>query len=384
MRIVQVVHSFEPTAGGMESAVYSLSRAQAALGHDVLVITTKEKEKPDEEVIEGVKVKRLWSLHFPFFSSIRFSPGLLGAVMTADAEVIHAHGYATPHSFFAGLGAALKRKPFVFTFHGYHRFKFGISWIFHTAYRLLFAPFFFSWTDEVTTVAEATIPLLKGQVPENKIIVIPNGVDCTIKKVNANPLRKEFTHGDVPLVSYVGRLDKYKGIDVLIRAFARLKNEFPDAVLVIAGQDEGIGKDLKRLAKSLEVQPIFTLLPSERMPDLYSASDIVVLPSYYEGLSLVVLGAIACETPILTTPTGDSERVLKEAYGKIARDFIFQIGNVNELYEKLSNILKNRTRYESTLKKGSKYIHKKYNWSAIAKRTLIVYEKAIEKRKVKG
>jgi len=383
MRIVQVVHSFEPTAGGMESAVYSLALAQAELGHEVLVITTKEKGKLDKEVIGGVKVTRLWSLHFPLFSSIRFSPGLLGAVMATDADVIHAHGYATPHSFFAGFAAALKKKPFVFTFHGYHRFKFGISWLFHTTYRLLFAPFFFRWTDKVTTVAAATIPLLNSQVPKEKVITIPNGVDSRFKRVKADALKEEFTHGNGPLISYIGRLDKYKGIDLLIRAFAKLKKDFPDAVLVIAGRDEGIKNDLKRLAESLGVQPIFTLLPAERMPEIYSISDAVVLPSYYEGLSLVVLDTIACETPIITTPTGDSERVLKEAYGDLADDFLFKIGSADELYERLLNVLKNRKWYDGALKNGSAFIRKNYNWNAIAKKMTAVYNDAIETKRVR-
>ena len=380
MKIVQVVHSFEPTSGGMESAVYSLSMALGKLGHDVTVITTQEKGKLDYEVINGVKVKRIWSLHFPLFSSIRFSPGLLRLVLDTDADVIHAHGYATPHSFFAGLAAVLKHTPFVFTFHGYHRFRFGVEWMFHSAYKLLLAPLFFSWTQKVISVAAATVPLIKGQVRESKIVIIPNGVDTeTARCIDATKLRAELASGDGPVITYVGRLDKYKGIDTLIEAFAKLKKDFPSAALVISGRDEGIGKDLRQLAESFGVAPIFTFHPSDKMSELYSASDVVVLPSRYEGLSLVVLETIACGKPIITTPTGDSEKVLKEAYGKAAGDFIFPIGDSNSLYQKCCSVLKNKKRYEKMLENGSKYLIQNYSWDSVAKRTVDVYKNVMKK-----
>lgn len=382
MKIIQVVHSFDPSAGGIESAVYSLSMELARQGHDVTVITTKEKNKPDVEIVNGVKVKRLWSLSFPFFSSIKFSPGLVDAILETPADVIHAHGYATPHSFFAGLASSIKRTPFVFTMHGYHRFNFGLGWLFHTIYNTFFAPVFFSWPKRIITVAKATVPYIKDKIPNNRIEVIPNGIDPKkMRHINARNLRNKLTNGEGPLITYIGRLDKYKGVDLLIKAFANLKEKYPSAKLLIAGRDEGVGNDLKKLSNSLGISPIFTLFPSEKMPEVYSASDIIVLPSYYEGLSLVVLGSIACETPILTTPTGDSKRILTEVYGKAADDFIFAVGDSKELYIKLLNMIEKKENYKRLLKTGRKRLIKNYSWESIAKKTVAVYEKVIQEYK---
>ena len=150
-------------------------------------------------------------------------------------------------------------------------------------------------------------------VPEEKIAIIPNGIDLS-EYVALPPkgcFRKKFNiPEDKKIILYLGRIHKTKGIDFLIRAYAHLKNEmnFKDAILVIAGPDDGYLNEAKALANSLGVysSTMFTgfISSKDKLGALVDA-DVFVTPSFY-GFPMTFLEACAVGTPIVTTSLGDT------------------------------------------------------------------------------
>jgi glycosyltransferase involved in cell wall biosynthesis len=144
-------------------------------------------------------------------------------------------------------------------------------------------------------------------VEDSRISVIPNPVDLDefSPPVERGVFRKRIGVNGTPLVLFLGKLTPRKRVDVLVRAFARLRQ--PGATLVVAGNDMGAGPAARALSSSLQLsgRTIFTglLRDRERLQALADA-DVLVYPSQDEIFGLVPLESILSGTPVVVS--GDS------------------------------------------------------------------------------
>lgn len=115
------------------------------------------------------------------------------------------------------------------------------------------------------------------------------------------------------VIGFVGRLQRLKGPQVLLRAVAELLNRHPQqqlAVVICGGSSGAGGNELERLqllAEELGISRCVRFLaprPPEELVGVYRAADIVAVPSYNESFGLVALEAQACGTPVVATRTG--------------------------------------------------------------------------------
>ncbi len=135
-------------------------------------------------------------------------------------------------------------------------------------------------------------------VPGEAVSVIPPGIDHEYYCPD-----QETQRANVPTILYVGRLKRYKGIDVLIKALAKLRDRQVDAQLVIAGR----GNDryrLEGLTKSLDLQDRVDFVgyidEVEKLHRLRSAW-VLAYPSPKEGWGITVVEASACGTPVIAS-----------------------------------------------------------------------------------
>ncbi len=155
------------------------------------------------------------------------------------------------------------------------------------------------------------------------------------------------------VVLVVGRMDRIKGQDVAIRAFAKIAEKFPKAKLVLVGNGSfsgskkgGLGHSksdlwrahLQKLASDMKIssQIVFTgYLTDNEMRSAYSRCDAFVLPSITEGFGLVVIEAWLYKKPVIvSTGAGASELIIDDVNGNT-----FQPGNAGELATKMERIL---------------------------------------------
>ena len=374
MKIIQVVHAFPPDVGGIEAHVYNLSKEMARMGHTVTVVTTKTQGAKSSETIDGIKVIRYWAFSLPVFSSVRFIPFLPLRLAMMDAEVYHSHGYGSTQPFFTSLAAFITRRPFIFTVHGYPKLR-GLAGLFKWFYTNFPARAFLRIARRVITVAEATIQEIESEIPKTKITTIPNGVDF-VRFTRRTPLSMLRTN----TIAYIGRFDAYKGIDTLVRAFAITKKKCPDSELKIIGRDEGIADSLNGLASGLGVEINFSEARPDEMHNIYDSLSLVVLPSKYEGLSLVLLETIASGRPMLSTPVGAAPKLFEEIYTEDAPKFLFDIDNHYELAGKILNVLEKKKEFEAICHRAREELKKKYSWELAAEKTLKVYYEALGKK----
>lgn len=130
------------------------------------------------------------------------------------------------------------------------------------------------------------------------------------------------------IVLFVGRITKAKGLRILVKAIARVKNKFNEEMklIVIGGDVSGVmhseeesreKKRLKRLIKKLNLEDDVIFLgpvKRERLPYFYSIADVCVVPSLYESFGLVAVEAMSCGTPVIASKVGGLAHTVRDGY----------------------------------------------------------------------
>jgi D-inositol-3-phosphate glycosyltransferase len=177
-------------------------------------------------------------------------------------------------------------------------------------------------------------------VPAHKISVIPCGVNLNLfKPMDKLTSRKALGLGEGKIILFVGRIERLKGIDTIIRALPYLGKIKPK--LIIVGEDgnrKGEMDNLKILAESLGVADSVNfsgLIDYHQLPLFYNSADVCVLPSYYESFGLVTLESLACGTPVIASDVGNLRNIILQG----ETGYILSENTPLQLAEKLDLIL---------------------------------------------
>ncbi|HID28004.1 MAG TPA: glycosyltransferase family 4 protein [Methanosarcinales archaeon] len=144
--------------------------------------------------------------------------------------------------------------------------------------------------------------------PNQEIGIIYNGVDINKFK----PIEEK--NNEIFTILCVARLIERKGIDYLINAIPLVLEKQRDVRLILVGEGN-LENELKKLCKDLDLEEYVLFkgrVEHDDLPDLYSSSDVFVLPSKNEGMSNTVLEAMASGLPIITTDTGGTQELIKD------------------------------------------------------------------------
>lgn len=186
--------------------------------------------------------------------------------------------------------------------------------------------------DRVLSCNRAALDFHRRRYPElaGRFALIRNCVDAEVfqpldprgrDQTRAALAHELGVHAGTRFVLFSGRLERMKDPLLLLRAFARLNA--PRTHLLIAGDGTlrgAIEQALGGLGIAGKVT-LFGAVPARRLAELYRASSVLVLTSAYEGLPLTALEALACGTPVVSTPAGDIAYVVGEASGIVTQDF---------------------------------------------------------------
>ena len=221
-----------------------------------------------------------------------------------DFDLIDSH-YAYPDGFAAVLVGQLLRKPVIISARGS---DVNLFRTFPVVQRLL--RFAFLRAERVIAVSQALKDaILQLGIPEEKIEVIPNGVDLEkFRPIPTDEARKRLQLRGNSLLVSVGNLNPNKGFDKLIKSVRILSEQDSqqDIHLVIIGEGPEL-KNLQGLVHALGLEERVSFaggVPHQELFLWYSAADIVCLASGREGWPNVLLEAMACSKPVVATAVG--------------------------------------------------------------------------------
>jgi len=279
VRIGFLVSSYYPQVGGIQTHVRRIAEGCVAAGDEVTVLTHGESGQKPTEMIGGVRV-----LRFPLTVPSQAYPFSLKLFRylrrhAKEFDLVHAHSYHT----LAGQSAVGAGLPFVFTPHYHGTGHTPLSVLFHRVYRPVGARLFAA-PQAIICVSKAERELVVRNFPgaAGKVVTIPNGTDLrrTVPASNAVPDNSR-------IVVTVGRLEPYKNVDLIIRAFRALPSA---ATLVIVGAGPDRNR-LEQIARSCEPSwPIrFTgQIPDDELDALLAQAGVVVSASDHEAFGLVL------------------------------------------------------------------------------------------------
>ncbi len=215
---------------------------------------------------------------------------------------------------------------------------------------------------------------IQALFPEAKVAIVPNGIDYEIfqvfNKLTPKKYVKKFTDQErevSKIVVSMGRLQKKKGFDILINSFKKILDAYPDAILLIAGPNEGEQHNLEALTKELDVQSSVFLVGSisgQDKVDFLANADVFALPSHNENFGNVYLESLASGTPIVASTNTPWASVEINKCGKWVK---------NSEDDTAQAILTLLSEDKDLLGTNAKKYAQQYSWKSIAKKFEVVY-----------
>lgn len=365
LRILTVVDGFYPSTGGAELQAGLISRALVAEGHEVTILAPRlEAHRPLREEIDGIAVERIG------YPRVR----LLGALVLClkfgwrlyarrrEYDAIHIH-MAKNLASVAGLLRPLLKRPVVVKISGAWEFEGGIldpALRRKPAVRLMNACI--RRVDCVQCISGFTRRMLidAGYAPK-RIRMIPNAVD-------ARRFRLAAPGEGMPSVLFVGRIEKVKGLDVLLDAWPAVRARV-DAQLVIAG-DGTVLAELRQQARQRGIEDSVRFLGNvSNVADWLASSTLYVQPSRQEGLPNSVLEAMAAGLPVVATQVSGNEDLVDD--GRNGR--LVPADRPEPLAEALIEILSDRARARAMGRESRRIIEERYEMPVILASLTRVY-----------
>jgi len=345
VKVVQVIPEFPPPLiGGGGYHVYNLAKELVRREVDVTVFTLNVRntfllKKTEVETHFGkVKVFRVPASYIPK-TTYPIAPKLIPLLLKENPDIIHAHGYQVFTTDAALTVSKIKKIPLVLTLHGFPR---GFDKLTHRAYFNLIGKETLKKAKKIISVSPMVAREFKAiGVPQEKIAIIPNGID--LEEYKQLPMGDLFRKRldikeNEKVVLTVGRLEKIKGFQYLIKALPSIIKEVGSTKLVIAGPDFNYGATLKKLTEETNVQDhviFYGPINGKEKFEAFSAANIVAVPSLYEGFGMLLLEAMAAGKPLVATNTGAAPEIIQNGKNGI----LANLGNVEDLAGKIIKLL---------------------------------------------
>lgn len=327
MRILQVCPDFPPEVGGIGRHVHQICSGLPEFAFDVLTLQRGRLSLQREDA-DNISVTRIpvWKMaieipHLEKLMKLRFE----------QYDIVHVHSYQSLLSAFASVRFT---SPILFTPH-YHPYGSNavlsaMKWLYRPTGRHII-----SRAERIIAVSAPEFEVFGRDFPsaKEKLILVHEGVDYQRFK-RLGPARR--LSEDVVL-TYVGRLERYKGVMELLRCFRILVTDYPSLALRIVGQGPlwpAINRFISeaRLSQSVKVHPF---VRDWQLVELLSSSDIFVLPSEYEAFGLAAAEAMACELPVVASAVGGLRELVVDGQTGILLPSPVKIRDLRGALEKL-------------------------------------------------
>lgn len=383
MNIVMIgPFAFKPKAT-VHARAFLMARALVGLGHSVTILMPPYDNRADSgiaTVLDGVDLKNMVIGPQDTWNQIAIPPRMARRAVGLKADVVHVF---KPVAYSGSVGIYLRwfsRLPMVldtddwegtggwndinpYPWHWKRLFDWQERWLVRHA--------------DVVTVASRTLQTQAwgfGANPE-RVLYLPNGPDRDMRKMldvsdeEKAAARAHLGVGDAPFALYLGTIPHGSDLDLALDAFARIRNQIPEAKLVIAGQGDGIPA-LQAQAEQIGVADRVVFpgwIEQEEVPIYIAAADATVNP-YRDTLinrskcAIKGVAAMAMGKAVVTSRVGENlEYIIHGQCGLLT-----EAGNPADLAAALLEVLSDRMRARELGRNARRRIWDKYDWDVRA------------------
>jgi glycosyltransferase involved in cell wall biosynthesis len=368
MKIACLVSSISRNAGGLHESVRRLCQSMNSLpSTDVHVLGMWDEHAPEDRAAWAPVPIHLFPTHGP--RQFGYSPRMTRRLLELDVDIVLTNGLWMYPTVAALAWHRSTGRPFIMNPHGMLD-RWALK---NSPWKKRFAGFL----HENSALREAACIRALGPSEAqairdygllNPLCVIPNGIDLPLEDAELSPPWKGQVGAGHNVLLYLGRFHPKKGLSLLLRAWALLRQlDFVPAHdwdLALAGWSQnGHEQELKDLAGQLGImESVHFLGPQfgEGKSAAYHSADAFVLPSFSEGLPMVALEAWAHRLPVLMTP----QCHLPEGFDAGAA--IAMASEVNSMVEGLKTLFSMNTSARAKMGcRGYQLAAEEFNWPRI-------------------
>lgn len=337
-KIALLVPNFAPFSG--DARVVDLqARALIALGKDVEIITLNNEMASDLPVIslgmpDSLFFQRIYRLIFPI--DILKIHRILPTLSKYDMVISHLY----PMNWLAYLAKNRYGIKYIYWYHGIPTPNLQPHF-----YERVYLKLFIKATEYTSQNANLIISVSEFARDEFRkyagmdSVVVYNAVDPKFhKNINGTRIRQKYNLGNSPVLLNVGVVCPPKGADLLIRAFRLIRQEIPDARLMIIGKAT-FSYYLEELKKIADDSVLFLgFVPEEDLPFYYGACDVYVTCSQWETYNLPLAEAQQCGKPVVAFDIGPHNEIIN------TQGILVEKGNIPQFVKACIQLLRERKR----------------------------------------
>ena len=376
-RVLFICSLYHPHIGGIETMVTELSRFYRGQGIESVILTKKwPTTLTEEDDYKDTKIYRVVSARTEteFSNIIEWAKNNENKI---KADIIHVIGVRRPLPLIGLLLSRHWNVPLISTIAGSEIPNTGDSetetvW---NESKEIMRPVLES-SSIVTCVSKALENDLRGIVPNlNYVRTVYAGIDTEfINSVSCTETEKNY------IVS-LRRLTPSKGVDILIRAFKDIANEYPQIRLLIAGEGHE-EENLKTLARNLNLDDKIKFIGTvslTRAISLLKGAICTVVPSISEGGSLVNIEAQAASCPVVASRVGGIPEYVQDGVSGL----LFESRNLKDLADKVKIIISNAPLRNKLIQGGVEHANK-FSWDILGPQYLALYNEMIDVKQIKS
>jgi N-acetyl-alpha-D-glucosaminyl L-malate synthase BshA len=366
-----------PTYGGSGVVATELGKQLAARGHQVHFISYALPFRLDG-YYENIFFHEVELPSYPLFEvdlySLSLTSKMIDVVLYNDLDILHVH-YAIPHASSAYMAKQILQEQgrdikFITTLHGTDITLIGLD-----PTLLPLVRFSIEKSDGVTAVSrflrEKTLTNFNLDIP---IEVIPNFVDTEEwKHHNGEKLRTQFAPNGEKVLVHASNFRSVKRVTDIIRIFALVRDTVPSKLVMVGdGPDRA---EAERLCRELDICTDVKFLGKQTaLPEIFSASDIFIMPSQSESFGLSALEAMSCGLPVLSSSVGGLPEL--NVHGQTG--YISEIGDIDRMARYAIELMTNERRYREFSRAARERAEKQFSADDIVPMYERYYERILE------
>jgi glycosyltransferase involved in cell wall biosynthesis len=341
-----------------------------------IAMVLKEKAEVFSVVSEQVENIKEWEQNFPSLCRVNTYTNPFGFLLS----------FFNIKRFFYFYKKIKDFSPEVIYYPGFHFWLPIINWLFpkipkvytlhdpvlHTGERDWLTKFIqniiINQSSKIIILSESFCQLVRKRgFTADEVVVIPHGI------VNFLAIQQPFVKHS-PTILFFGRIEKYKGLDVLFQAFSLIKKRAPEVELIIAGN--GKIEDQKKYSQISGIIIENRWIKNEEIASFFLKADILVCPYLDASQSGVIPIAYTFKIPVVASQVGGLvEQVIDGETGKLVPP-----GDVQKWAEVCVDLLKDEVKRKIMGENGFKKANKEWSWQIIGGKVFAVLQSVKQKR----